>query len=156
MSSQHLKIPSRWFFLWKSRGTCFVPLLRMAREAGLGMEEEVEEEAVTDDEEIDDRLWTFHCWERVPWAVEMEVCKKMFSLKLSSWCAVATEGTFHSFGLKFSRWWHHASVSLLMWAEWKFPDLARFEKDMAAAPVAPMITEKNVTGSQNVSSKSQG
>jgi len=28
----------------------------MAREAGLGMEEAVEEEAVTDDEEIDDRL----------------------------------------------------------------------------------------------------
>lgn len=39
-----------------SPSTCFLPLLRMAREAGLGMEEEVEEEAVTDDEEIDDRL----------------------------------------------------------------------------------------------------
>lgn len=37
--------------------------------------------------------------DRVPWAVETKVCKKMFSLKLSSLCAVATEATFHSFGL---------------------------------------------------------
>lgn len=35
----------------------------MAREAGLGVEEAVEEEAVTDDEEIDDRLWSFQRWE---------------------------------------------------------------------------------------------
>lgn len=37
--------------------------------------------------------------DRVPWAVETEVCKKMFSLKLSSLCDVAAEATFHSFGL---------------------------------------------------------
>ena len=87
--------------------------------------------------------------DRVPWAVETEVCKKMFSLKVSSSCDVATEATFHSFGLiafaslwSFSRWWHHVSVSLLMPAQWKFPDLAKCQKDMAAVAVAPMTSSK--------------
>lgn len=87
--------------------------------------------------------------DRVPWAVETEVCKRMFSLKVSSSCDVATEATFHSFGLiafaslwSFSRWWHHVSVSSLMPAQWKFPDLAKCQKDMAAVAVAPMTSSK--------------
>lgn len=87
--------------------------------------------------------------DRVPWAVETEVCKRMFSLKVSSSCDVATEATFHSFGLiAFANLWCFFKMvapcfRFFAHASWvKFPDLAKCEKDMAAAPVAAMTSSK--------------